>query len=71
MLRLPGEDLPEMDAMGIMLTFQDIESRQDEYDFPRVGAVYDHWRRRSKSPQLRMSTASLILGAPESASGDG
>lgn len=63
MLRLPGEEFPEADAVGIMFTWQDIEPRQDVYDFSKVDAAYDYWRQRGKTLQLRLSAASLIFWA--------
>ncbi len=63
MLTLPGESFPEVDAVAIMFSWQDIEPHEGVYDFTRVDAAHDYWRQRGKSIQLRMSTESLVYWA--------
>ncbi len=63
MLGLLGDDLPEVDAVSLMFSWQDVEPRQGVYDFSKVDAAYDHWRQRGKNLQLRLSTESLLWWA--------
>jgi len=60
LLSLPDEDFAPVDAVAIMFSWQDIEKRPDEYDFSRADFAYDHWKKRGKAIQLRLSTESLL-----------
>ena len=57
------ENFPEVDAAALMFSWQDIESGAGTYDFSRVDAAYDYWRKRGKTLQLRMSSESLMYWA--------
>jgi hypothetical protein len=59
MLSMPGERFPEADAVAIMFSWQDVETRAGEYDFSKVDKAYDYWRDKGKTVQLRLSTESL------------
>ncbi len=63
MLSLPADDFPEVDAVALMFSWQDVESREGAYDFSKVDTAYDYWRHRGKSIQLRMSAESLMYWA--------
>lgn len=63
LLTLPEESFPEVDAVALMFSWQDIEPRQDEYDFTKVDRAYDHWARRGKEIQLRVSATTLLWWA--------
>jgi hypothetical protein len=63
MLTLPSEDFPEVDAVALMFSWQDIEAHEGAYDFSKVDAAYDYWRNRDKAIQLRLSTESLMYWA--------
>jgi hypothetical protein len=65
MLGLPGDDLPEVDTVSLMFSWQDIEPRQGVYDFSRVDTAYDYWRQRGKTLQLRLSAESLLWWATQ------
>ena len=75
LLTLPNESFPEVDAVALMFTWQDIEQRPDEYDFSKVDFAYDYWAKRGKEIQLRLSATTLMwwanrnppagLGAPD------
>ena len=60
LLTLPDEDFAPVDSVAIMFSWQDIEKRADVYDFSRADFAYDHWKKRGKSIQLRLSTESLL-----------
>src|ERR1035437_6492255 len=63
MLTLPGESCPEVDAVALMFSWQDVESQEGTYDFSRVDGAYDYWRKQGKSIQLRLSAESLMYWA--------
>lgn len=60
MLTMPGDDFPEVDAVALMFSWQDVERQEGTYDFSKVDAAYDYWCKRGKSIQLRMSSESLL-----------
>jgi hypothetical protein len=60
LINLPKETFPEVDAVALMFSWQDIEKREGEYDFRKVDYAYDYWKERGKSIQLRLSTTSLV-----------
>src|SRR5689334_17151876 len=60
MLALPNESFPDVDAVALMFSWQDIETQPDRYDFSKVDFAYDHWAKLGKSIQLRMSTEALL-----------
>ena len=60
LVNLPRETFPEVDAVALMFSWQDIEKREDEYDFSKADFAYDYWKERGKSIQLRLSTTSLV-----------
>jgi hypothetical protein len=60
LLTLPDETFAPVDAVAIMFSWQDVERRPGEYDFSKADFAYDHWRKRGKAIQLRMSTESLL-----------
>src|SRR6266699_5618316 len=60
LLTLPNEDFAPVDAVAIMFSWQDVEKRPDEHDFSRADFAYDHWKRRGKAIQLRLSAESLL-----------
>ncbi|MDB5322160.1 MAG: hypothetical protein JWN40_3791 [Phycisphaerales bacterium] len=57
---LPDENFAAVDAVAIMFSWQDIETRADEYDFTKADFAYDYWKKRGKQIQLRLSTESLV-----------
>ncbi len=61
MLTMPGDAFPEVDAVALMFSWQDVETNKDVFDFSRVDAAYEHWRARGKTIQLRMSAESLMF----------
>jgi hypothetical protein len=61
LVNLPNETFPEVDAVALMFTWQDVERKEGEYDFSKVDYAYDYWKKRGKSIQLRLSTASLMF----------
>jgi hypothetical protein len=63
MLTLPNETFPEVDAVALMFSWQDVESQEGFYEFSKVDAAYDYWRTRGKSLQLRLSAESLMYWA--------
>lgn len=63
LLTLPGDDFPEADAVALMFSWQDVETREGVYDFSKVDAAYDYWQKRGKALQLRLSTESLMYWA--------
>jgi hypothetical protein len=60
LLALPDEVFAPVDAVAIMFSWQDIETREGEYDFSNADFAYDYWKKRGKQIQLRMSTESLL-----------
>jgi Domain of unknown function (DUF4832)/Beta-galactosidase len=61
LVNLPNEGFPEVDAVALMFTWQDVERKEGEYDFSKADYAYDYWKKRGKSIQLRLSTASLMF----------
>lgn len=60
LLTLPGETFPEVDAVAVMASWQDIEKSEGVYDFTRLDHAYDHWKARGKAIHLRVSTETLL-----------
>lgn len=60
LVNLPKESFPEVDAVAIMFSWQDVEKSKDVYDFSKVDFAYDYWKARGKQIQLRMSAESLL-----------
>jgi hypothetical protein len=60
MISMPGESFPEVDAVAIMFSWQDVETRESDYDFSKVDKAYDYWKNKGKTIQLRLSTESLV-----------
>ena len=60
LLTLPGETFPEVDAVAIMASWQDIEKSEGVYDFSRLDFAYDYWKAHGKAIQLRVSAESLL-----------
>src|SRR5258706_5898691 len=60
---LPDENFAAVDDVAIMFSWQDIETRADEYDFTKADFAYDYWKKRGKQIQLRLSTESLVWWA--------
>jgi hypothetical protein len=63
LLTLPDETFPDVDTVALMFSWQDVEAREDRYDFTRVDAAYDYWQKRGKAIQLRLSGESLLWWA--------
>ena len=63
LLALPGENFPEVDAVALMFSWQDIETKHGVYDFTKVDHAYDYWARRGKEIQLRLSATTLLWWA--------
>lgn len=63
LLPLPDETFPEVDAVALMFSWEDIERRPDEYDFSKVDFAYDYWAKRGKEIQLRLSATTLMWWA--------
>jgi hypothetical protein len=60
LVALPDENFPAVDAVAIMFSWQDIETRPGQYDFSKCDFAYDYWRKRGKQIQLRLSTETLL-----------
>jgi hypothetical protein len=60
LLALPDETFAVVDAVAIMFSWQDIETRAGEFDFTKTDFAYDYWKKRGKQIQLRLSTESLL-----------
>jgi hypothetical protein len=60
LVNLPNEPFPEVDAVAIMFSWQDVEKSKDVYDFSKVDYAYDYWKSRGKTIHLRMSVESLL-----------
>ena len=60
LLALPEETFPRVDSVALMFAWSDVETREGEYDFTKVNFAYDHWRKKGKRIQLRMSSESLL-----------
>jgi Domain of unknown function (DUF4832)/Beta-galactosidase len=60
LLTLPGESFPDVDAVAIMASWQDVETSEGRYDFSRLDFAYDYWKSRGRAIQLRVSTESLL-----------
>jgi hypothetical protein len=60
LLTLPDEPFAPVDAVAIMFSWQDVERTPGEYDFARADFAYDHWHKRGKQIQLRLSTETLL-----------
>ncbi len=61
LVTLPQDNFDGVDAVALMFSWQDIETKQNQYDFSRVDKAYDYWRLRGKEIQLRMSAESLMF----------
>src|SRR4051812_18435104 len=48
LVALPNETFPEVDAVALMFTWQDVERTEGVYDFSKVDFAYDYWRKRGK-----------------------
>ena len=57
---LPDENFAGVDHVAIMFTWADVEREPGVFDFGDVNHAYDHWRKRGKQIQLRMSSESLM-----------
>jgi hypothetical protein len=64
LVTLPGERFPEVDAVAVMFSWQDVEATQGNYDFAAVDFACAYWRSRGKEIQLRMSTEPLMFHVP-------
>jgi hypothetical protein len=60
LVALPDETFPRVDSVALMFDWSDVETAEGRYDFSKVDFAYDHWRRKGKRIQLRMSTESLL-----------
>ena len=60
LMTLPDENFDGVDHVAIMFAWSDVEPEADRYDFSKVDHAYDHWHKRGKQIQLRMSTESLL-----------
>ena len=57
---LPEETFPRVDSVALMFAWSDIETGEGHYDFAKVDFAYDHWRKKGKHIQLRVSSESLL-----------
>src|SRR3954468_2566536 len=48
MVTLPNESFPEVDAVAVMFAWSDVEKEPGKYDFSKVDAAYDYWKKRGK-----------------------
>ncbi len=60
LVALPDETFPRVDAVALMFAWSDVETREGHYDFSKVDFAYDHWRKKEKHVQLRVSSESLL-----------
>jgi hypothetical protein len=60
MVTMPDERFDGVDHVAVMFAWSDVEREPDRYDFSDVDRAYDHWHKRGKSIQLRMSAESLL-----------
>jgi hypothetical protein len=60
LLSLPREDFPQVDAVALMFSWQDVEKHPGVYDFSKVDYAYDYWAKRGKAIQLRVSATTLM-----------
>jgi hypothetical protein len=60
LVTLPDEPFTGVDQVAVMFSWQDVEPREGVFDFAKVDFAYDHWRKRGKQIQLRLSTESLL-----------
>ncbi|HEV2293357.1 MAG TPA: DUF4832 domain-containing protein [Tepidisphaeraceae bacterium] len=60
LVALPDETFPHVDSVALMFAWSDVEMRDGHYDFSKVDFAYDHWRKKGKRIQLRMSSESLL-----------
>jgi hypothetical protein len=60
LVTLPDEPFAGVDQVAIMFSWQDVEPRAGVYDFSNVDFAYDHWQKRGKQIQLRLSSESLL-----------
>lgn len=60
LLALPNESFPQVDAVAIMFSWQDVEKRPGIYDFSKVDHAYGYWANRGKAIQLRLSACTLV-----------
>ena len=60
LVALPGEPFPRVDSVALMFAWSDVETREGYYDFSKVDFAYDHWRKKGKHIQLRVSSESLL-----------
>ncbi|HEX8916775.1 MAG TPA: DUF4832 domain-containing protein [Humisphaera sp.] len=63
LVTLPGEAFAGVDHVALMFSWADVEREPGRYDFAKVDHAYDHWAKRGKAIQLRMSTESLLWWA--------
>jgi len=60
LVALPDETFPRVDSVALMFAWSDVETREGNYDFSKVDFAYEHWRKKGKQIQLRLSTESLL-----------
>ena len=60
LLTLPADDFTGVDAVALMFSWADIETREDQYDFSKANFAFDYWHQRGKEIQLRVSSESLL-----------
>ena len=60
LVTLRTEDFAGVDHVALMFSWADVEREPGRFDFAKVDHAYDHWAKRGKQVQLRMSTESLL-----------
>ena len=55
LVNLPDESFDGVGHVAIMFTWADVETEPGCFDFREVDHAYDHWKRRGKQIQLRIS----------------
>jgi hypothetical protein len=56
----PDADMADVANVAVLFAWSDVERREGEYDFSQVDVAYEHWKKRGKHIQLRMSTESWL-----------
>jgi hypothetical protein len=60
MIAMPDDSFDGVDEVAVMFSWFDVEKTEGKYDFIDVDRAYDHWKKRGKRIQLRMSTETLL-----------